>query len=133
MTATGQPDPDFGPSQTGTAATVRGVALLMRFVLELALYVGVAYSAYWASDGGWARGIAAGAAVVAVGVVWSAWLSPRAPHKGSRGVRVLVEAVLFGGCGAALWALGHPWAGAALAAAWAVDRAVLARVHPVTA
>jgi hypothetical protein len=132
MTATGQPDPDVGPAQAGAAATVRGVALLVRFLLELALYVGVAYSAYWASHGGWARGIAAGVAVVAVGVVWSAWLSPRAPHKPPRRFRVLIEAVLFGGCGAALWALGHPWAGAALAGAWAVDRAVLASVRPVT-
>ena len=132
MTAMGQPDPDLGPAQTGSAATVRGVALLARFLIEIALFVGVGYSVDRASDGGWQRGVVAACAVVAVAVVWAAFLSPRAPYKSSRGIRVAVEAVLFGGCGAALWALGHPWAGAALAAVWAVDRVVLASVRPVT-
>jgi hypothetical protein len=131
MTATGQPDPDVGPAQEGTAATVRGVALLVRFLLELALYVAVASCVYTIS-GGWWRGIAAGAAVVAVGVVWSRWLSRRAPHRPSERVRVLGEVLLFVGCGAALATIGRPWLGVALAAAWAVDRLVLASVRPAS-
>ncbi|WP_165350492.1 YrdB family protein [Xylanimonas protaetiae] len=132
MTATGQPDPDLGPVQEGPAAIVRGVALLARFLLELALYVTVAYVVYTVSGRGSLRGIAAGAAVVAVGAVWSVWLSRRATHRPAEPVRLLLEVLLFAGCGAALWGLGHPVLGAALVAAWVADRVVLASVRPVT-
>lgn len=127
MTATGQPDPDLGPTAEGPGAVVRGLALLTRFALEIALLVAVAWCAYAAAGPG-LRWPAAVLAPIVVGVVWGMWLSPRAAHRPSPVVRVLIEAVLFGGAGVVLWALGHPLPGGLLAWAWVVDRAALAVV-----
>ncbi|ACZ30477.1 hypothetical protein Xcel_1446 [Xylanimonas cellulosilytica DSM 15894] len=130
MTATAQPDPDLPAPSEGGHPAVRGVALLARFLLELALLAGVWWCVFTASGDHWWRWLLAGLAPVAVGIAWGAWLSPRAPYKPAEPVRVLIEALLFGGLGSALWALGHPWVGVALAGAWAVDRAVLSAVRP---
>ncbi|WP_425953902.1 YrdB family protein [Xylanimonas sp. McL0601] len=126
MTAMGQPDPDLPSGLDVTSSGWRGVALLVRFVLELALLAGVAWSVWTACGEHWWRWPAAAIAPVVVGIMWGAWLSPRAPHRPAEPVRVLIEALLFGGVGGMLWWHGHPWLGVALAGAWALDRAVIA-------
>ena len=126
MTATGQPDPDLSSALDVASAGWRGVALLVRFALELALLAGVAWTAWTASGAHWWRWPAVVLAPVALGILWSAFLSPRAPRRPAEPVRVLIEAVLFGGVGGMLWWHGHPWLGVALAGTWALDRAVIA-------
>jgi len=130
MTGPGEPDPDFSPAPEGRAAEVRGVALVVRFALELALFFAVGWCAWTAAGDHWWRWLLAVAAPVAAGVMWGSWLSPRAPHRPPEPVRVLIEAVLFLGVGGWLWALGRPVPGAALAALWVLDRVVLAALRP---
>lgn len=134
MTGPGEPDPDFPPAREGGRAQARGVALVLRFALELALLFAVGWCAGTAAGSHWWRWVVALGATVVVAVVWGSWLSPRAPHRPSEPVRFLVEAMLFLGTGGWLWALGHPLLGAALAGLWLVDRVVLAalRADPST-
>jgi hypothetical protein len=126
MTATGQPDPDLPATLDMASAGLRGVALLVRFALELALLAGAAWGAWTASGDHWWRWVFVWLAPLAVATVWGTWLSPRAPRKPAEPVCVLLEAALFGGVAALLWWQGHPWPAVALAGAWALDRAVLA-------
>ncbi|PZR52503.1 hypothetical protein DNL40_11490 [Xylanimonas oleitrophica] len=133
MSATEQPresvhgaDPDLGCALDVEHQVVRGVAMVLRFLLEIAMLVAVGWCA-WATvvPHGW-RWAAASLAPVVVAALWATYLSPRAPRRPSETVRVLVELVLFFGAGAWLWTLGQPVLGAALALAWLVDRAVIA-------
>ncbi len=129
MTATAQPDPDLPAPPEGDHPAVRGVALLTRFALELALFAGASWGAFAASSHHWWQWPAAILAPAAVVVAWGAWLSPRARHRPPEPTPVLIEAALFGAVGALLWGLGHPVLGAVLAGGWLVDRVVLAAVR----
>jgi hypothetical protein len=124
-----QPDPDLPAPPEGDHPAVRGVALLVRFGLELTLFGAASWSAYTAATGHWWQWPLAALAPVAVIAAWGRWLSPRARHRPAEPAPVLIEAVLFGVVGSMLWALGHPVLGAALAGAWLVDRVVLAAVR----
>ncbi|GAB2466075.1 YrdB family protein [Xylanimonas ulmi] len=126
MSATGQPDPDLPATSEVEGPAVRGLALLVRLALEVALLVGAAWSAWTAADGAWWRWPATVMAPIVIGVAWAAWLSPRARRRPAEPVRFGIEALLFGVVGAWLWGHGHPWLGVTLVGAWAVDRAVIA-------
>jgi hypothetical protein len=103
---------------------VRTTALLLRFLLELALVTSAAYAAWALSHGGW-RPLLAALAASAVIALWGTLLSPRAPVPIPAWARVTLEALLFGGVGFLLWQAGAPTTGTALAALWALDRLVL--------
>lgn len=130
MTGPGEPDPDFPPAHEGGRAEARGVALVVRFALELLLFFAVGWCAWTVAGEHWWRWLVGLAAPVVVAVMWGSWLSPRAPHRPSEPLRVVIEAVLFLGVGGWLWALGHPLPGAALAVLWLLDRVVLAALRP---
>ncbi len=105
-------------------ARVRTTALVLRFLLELALAAGAGYAAWNLADGGWrlAAVLLAPAVVIAL---WATFLSPKAPVAVPAWAQVATEAALFGGIGYLCWRAGAPAAGVALAAVWAVDRLVL--------
>jgi hypothetical protein len=72
------------------------VLLLIRFLAELGLLVGLSW-------GGWALGGGAPLSVVlavllplAAGAVWGRWVAPRAGHRLADPARVVVELALFG-------------------------------------
>lgn len=104
---------------------MRTTALLLRFLLELALLAAAAFLAWTLADGGWRLPFAV-LAPVAVAVLWGTLLSPKARVSIPGWARVTLEALLFGGAGYLLWQVGAPTAGAALAVVWALDRVVLA-------
>ncbi|MFD6446860.1 DUF2568 domain-containing protein [Promicromonospora sp. NPDC060204] len=103
---------------------MRTTALVVRFLLELALAAGAGYAAWNLAYGGWrlAAVLLAPAAVIAL---WATFLSPKAPVAIPAWAQVGMEAALFGGVGYLCWRAGVPAAGVALAAVWAVDRLVL--------
>lgn len=71
----------------------RRVALIVRFVMELALLIGAFAAAWRLTTGGWqwATGIAA---VVVVAVVWALFLSPKAEYQLPEIVRIASETAL---------------------------------------
>ncbi|MFD7312174.1 YrdB family protein [Promicromonospora sp. NPDC059942] len=103
---------------------MRTTALVVRFLLELALATGAGYAAWNLADGGWrlAAVVLAPAAVIAL---WATFLSPKAPVAIPAWAQIGMEAALFGGVGYLCWRAGVPAAGVTLAAVWAVDRLVL--------
>lgn len=104
---------------------MRTTALLLRFLLELALLAAAAFLAWTLADGGWRLPLAV-LTPVAIAVVWGTFLSPKARVTIPGWARVAFEALLFVGSGYLLWRVGSPTAGAALAVVWVLDRVVLA-------
>jgi len=107
------------------ASPALAVALIIRFLVELALLAGAGIVAAHAADGAW-RWVAVGASVIVVAVLWGLFLSPKAAIPVPALVALAMEAVLFLGVGAALFLLG--WGAPAVLGVviWAVDRAAVA-------
>ncbi|WP_181905866.1 YrdB family protein [Microbacterium bovistercoris] len=93
----------------------------MRFLLELALLAGAAVTVWRLAPGVWAW-VLAPTAVVMVTLIWGTFLSPKARLVIPVAARIILEAVLFGAVGVALWTTGLGGAGIALWGAWALDR-----------
>lgn len=104
---------------------MRTTALLVRLVLELALFGGAAYAGWTLSDGGWRIlfVILAPATLIAI---WGMFLSPKARVTIPPSARITLEALLFGGVSYLLWQAGAPAIGTALAVVWVLHRVVLA-------
>lgn len=108
-----------------------GLALTMRFLLELALLTGAAVAA-WRLIGGWVGVVTAIAAVIALAVVWGLLLSPKAHFTVGAVWQLVIEAVLFFGVAAALWAAGL-WLPALVGVAvWAADRVAIALLRQLS-
>lgn len=103
------------------------LAFTVRFLLELALLTGVAV-VVWNLVPGWWAWLAATAAVIAVAVVWGLFLSPKAEIRLEPLVAFGLEALLFLGTGAGLFAI-HLGIPAAIGiAVWLLDRVALWRL-----
>jgi hypothetical protein len=74
--------------------TLRWIALVVRFLLEVAALVALVYAAVATVDGvaGWILGVVL--AVVAA-AVWGRFVAPRAPHPPRTPVRLGIEAAVF--------------------------------------
>lgn len=106
-------------------ATVRAAALGVRFFLELAALVALAYWGLNAVDGRWA-GIALGvAAPFCAAALWGAFVAPKRAVETAAPVRLAVEGLFFGAATTGLWASGQRSLALALAAAAVIDRAAL--------
>ncbi len=96
---------------------MRAAVLGTRFVLELCLVAALAAGG-WTLAGGGALGVAAAILASLAGMaVWGAFVGPRSPRRLPDPSRLLLEALLFGLGGVALWVAWAPAAGIALAAA----------------
>ena len=104
---------------------VRGVALTVRFLLELALLAGAAAVA-WRLVGGWAGIVVAVAAVLAIAVVWGLLLSPKANVRLPEAAKLGIETLLFALVAVGLAATGLWIVAAAGFAIWVIHRLVLA-------
>jgi hypothetical protein len=104
---------------------LRGLLLAIRFLLELALIVSLAYWGLRLDTGLAVRLIAGlGAAVVAIGV-WGRWVAPKAPRQLEDPARFVVEVVLFA-CAAIGLGHGGQWMlGVLLFSVYVVDRIAL--------
>ncbi|MGO1183875.1 MAG: DUF2568 domain-containing protein [Micrococcaceae bacterium] len=108
---------------------IRGVALTVRFALELCLLAAVGLMAWTVIDSGW-RWVVAVLAIVAVSVIWGLFLSPKAAVSLPGWAALLIEAALFLGAGLGLWLLEFRIVAILGVVVWAVDRAVLALTKP---
>lgn len=107
------------------ASPARRAALAVRFLLELALLVGVATLALQLVPEWWGWIVAALAALV-VAMLWGLFLSPKASVPLPPPAAVALEALLFLGTGAGLFAFGFVLPAAIGAVAWILDRIALA-------
>jgi hypothetical protein len=116
------------------AAGVRGggartIALLVRFIVELALLIAAFAGAWRLTTGGWqwATGIAA---AVVVAVVWALFLSPKAEYQLPVAARIAIETALV--CAvAALLAVGGLTVVAVIGLlVWLVDRIAVSLLDP---
>jgi hypothetical protein len=84
---------------------VRTTALLLRFLLDLALVASAAYLGWALADGGWRLPVAvlAPAAVIAL---WGTLLSPKARVTVPGWTRVTLEVLLFCGAEYLIWQTG---------------------------
>jgi hypothetical protein len=109
-----------------------GVALAVRFGIELCALAALAYGG-WRVDGPlWLRILLAVALPLLAAVVWGRWVAPRAPRKLADPLRLVPEWVVFGGATTALLLTGHPVLAALLAVVAAVDRLALWRLKTDT-
>jgi hypothetical protein len=104
---------------------VAGLALAIRFGIELGAFAALAWGG-WRVDGPvWLRILLAVVFVAAAVVIWGRWVAPRAPHKLADPLRLVPEWVVFGGATVALILTGHPILGALLALVATADRLAL--------
>ncbi|MGN6610947.1 MAG: YrdB family protein [Angustibacter sp.] len=101
------------------------VNLVLRFVLELVMFVGLAWAAASLVSGTW-QSIAAAvlAPVVAVGL-WGVLIAPGSRRRLPDPARLVVELLLFAATGLVLAAAGHPGGGLAFAVVAAANALVL--------
>lgn len=101
-------------------------ALIVRFLLELALLTGAAVVAWTLVPGGWRWATVFGVPVL-LALLWGAVLAPRAPLDVGGPVRVCIELVLFAAVGAGLWISGFPAVAVVGVTLWLLDRVAIAR------
>ncbi len=83
----------------------------VRFVLELATLVAVAWLSWRLPDKAYAKVLLAVATPVVIGTIWAIWISANSASKVDDPLRLLLEVAVFGSGVAALAALQHSrWA-----------------------
>lgn len=110
--------------------TLRSAALVVRFLLELALLAGAVVAAFALLPAPW-DWVVAIVAPVGIVTVWSLWLSPRARLHMPRAGKLALETLLFVAVAVALWLAGHPVVAIVGLGIWVAHRVVLA-VTPAT-
>lgn len=117
-----------GPAGAGPldgASPALAGALTVRFLLELALLTGAAVLVWRLLPGPW-QWLVSLLAVGAVAAVWGLFCSPKATIPLPPPAVLAVEAALFLGVGAGLFAVGVVTPAVLGVVAWAADRAALA-------
>lgn len=101
------------------------VNLVLRFALELVMFVGLAWAAAALVSGTW-QSIAAAiiAPVVAIGL-WGVLIAPGSRHRLADPARLVVELLLFAATGVVVAAAGRPGWGVAFAVVAAANALVL--------
>jgi hypothetical protein len=108
-----------------TGATVKGVFLAVRFVLELCMLAALAYWGFTLDAALIVRILAGLGAPLAAMLVWGALVAPRRTIDAPAWLRLAVELAILALAVIALAAAGQPGLAAALAVAWLVDLAGL--------
>lgn len=100
--------------ETSPAPAARGALGLAMFACEIAAFVVLAVwgAVSWPFPGNVVAAIVTPAAAV---LVWALFVSPRAVLAVHPFIRAVVELLVFGSAGAALWAMGLFWLGVAYA------------------
>lgn len=107
------------------ASAPLAAALVLRFLIELALLAGAGVAAWCLAPGDW-RWAAAALAPLAVAVLWGLLLSPRARFPLPPAAKLVIETLLF----AALVACGLAAAALVGVAVWAADRIAIDVLTP---
>jgi len=103
----------------------KGIALAVRFLLELCALVAAAYWGSRVSSSAAVNVIVALAAPLALATVWGMWLAPRAARRLRPPARTFLELAVLGAAVAALLAAGEPVLALILAAAAIADGVLL--------
>ncbi|GAA3908130.1 YrdB family protein [Actinoplanes auranticolor] len=111
---------------------MRGLQLVLRFVLELCALAALAYAGWQTSAGFWVRLLAAIALPLLAAVVWGQWVAPKARRPIPDPLRLVPEWLVFGGATVALAVTGHPILAVALAVLAAANRLALHLLHVTT-
>lgn len=111
------------------ASPMHSIALVVRFLLELALLAGIAFLALQLVSAWW-RWPAAVLAVLLVATLWGLFLSPKARISLPAAVAVAIEAALFLGVATGLAITGSGLAAVIGVITWCIDRIVLALHRP---
>jgi hypothetical protein len=104
---------------------VKGVALLVRFLLELAAVAAVAAWGWHLVDPVPLKLLLSVAAAAVVVVVWGTFVSPKARYPVPDPAWLVIEVLVFLAAALALVAVDDPWGGLVLLVVYAVDLAVL--------
>jgi hypothetical protein len=99
---------------------VRAAALAVRFLLELCALAALAYAGWQAH---WLLGMAL---PVAAAVLWGLFVAPKRAVEAPAAVRLLVEALVFGGAAVGLVLADQAALGIVLAAVAVADRVLIA-------
>jgi hypothetical protein len=120
-----RPGPDL------KAAGIWGGSLLtLRFLTELATVAALATAGALAHTAVAWRVVLAILAVVLFAVIWGRWIGPRAAHRLSDPVRLVVEILIFVVSAVALGLVGYPVIGIVLAVISIATAAALRAVRP---
>jgi len=99
--------------------------LLIRFLLELAALGALAWWGAGAAGGALASILLGAGLPLAAATLWGLFVAPRRRHEIPRAGRFVLQVLVLGGAAAALVAGDHPALGVALAAASALNGALL--------
>lgn len=105
------------------------VALVVRFLIELALLAGAGIAAWHLAPEFWAWPAAIVAPLV-VAIVWGLFLSPRARYALREPVKIALETLLFVAVGCALFAVGLGVVAVIGVGIWAADRIAISVLTP---
>lgn len=105
--------------------TLRAVALIVRFLIELSLVAGAAIASFMLLPGplNWIVGVIAPIVIV---TVWAMWMSPKAPYTLPPAGKLAVETLLVVVVSAATWLAGLQVLAIVVFAVWVAHRVVLA-------
>ena len=104
---------------------IKGIALLLRFLLELCALGALGYWGFVTGGSALAKvGLGLGIPLVAA-VGWGTFVAPKALVKAPGAVRLLVEVGVFASATAALYVAGSTRLATALMLAYVLDRALL--------
>jgi hypothetical protein len=104
---------------------LKGLNLLVRFLLELCMYVAVGYWGF-RTNSGWAMKIIFGIGLpVLMALLWSLFLAPKATHPLSGISRLALELILLGSGAIALFASGRANLGWIYIAVLAINEVLL--------
>lgn len=101
------------------------VNLVLRFLLELVMFVGLAWAAAALVPGRWPSIAAAVLAPVVAIVLWGALIAPGSGRRLAEPARLVVELALFAATGGVVAAAGHEGWGVGFAAVAAANALVL--------
>ena len=103
---------------------MKGLALVLRFLLELAALAALVYAGIAVVDGpmGWLLGLGMAAAAA---VAWGLFVAPRARIAVPTPARLAVEVAVFAAACSGLLAAGQPVLAAVLAIVYGLDRLAL--------
>ncbi len=117
------------PADGVRSGTARRIALLVRFIVELALLAGAFAGAWRLTTGGWQWPTAI-AAVIVVAVTWALFLSPKAEYRLPEPARLAIEAALVTAVAVLLAAGGLTGLSVAGFLLWLADRIAVSVLDP---
>jgi hypothetical protein len=104
---------------------LKGINLLVRFLLELCMYAAIGYWGFKTGSGWFMKSLLGIGLPVLIAVLWGLFLAPKATHPLSGMPRLLLELILLGSGAAGLFASGKANLGWIYLAVFAINEVLL--------